>query len=341
MVHGCCLSSKTWETTPDGRMGWNEYFVRRERPVYLADQVSRARSGFDPERLQPGAKPAQPPPSELPNIIAPASRSRGPCSASARRTARRFRDGQFPIEARRRALQADDSRSERAAADSPNPTWTNMAALASAERRGPDGHSESGFFPRTGRADRQRQHQGAGHDRAGRLVYDGQSPERLSRPTRSRRWRKFRRWCSTGTTWRGVSSGATTTAAGSTCPRSRPSGGDITFVSLPELGIVGNSHMTSSTRTTSRWLTSSWPGWTSTSSSVDCVDKMPAQEHNASEHRSAGAGRRVGRAALTSSSSRPSRVPSTRASWRRATGCRRFVRWHASSASAARRSPPL
>src|SRR5437870_12914829 len=26
MVHGCCLSSKTWETTPDGRMGWSEYF---------------------------------------------------------------------------------------------------------------------------------------------------------------------------------------------------------------------------------------------------------------------------------------------------------------------------
>src|ERR1700704_6610867 len=48
MVHGCCLSSKTWETTPDGRMGWNEYFVRKDRSVYLADQVSRARSGFDP-----------------------------------------------------------------------------------------------------------------------------------------------------------------------------------------------------------------------------------------------------------------------------------------------------
>src|SRR5690349_16605697 len=47
MVHGCCLSSKTWETTPDGRMGWDEYFVRRDRPVYLADQSSRARSGFD------------------------------------------------------------------------------------------------------------------------------------------------------------------------------------------------------------------------------------------------------------------------------------------------------
>src|SRR5579884_1970563 len=35
MVHGCCLSSKTWETTPDGRMGWSEYFVRKNRPVYL------------------------------------------------------------------------------------------------------------------------------------------------------------------------------------------------------------------------------------------------------------------------------------------------------------------
>ena len=44
MVHGCCLSSKTWETTPDGRMGWNEYFVRKGRSVYLADQSSRARS---------------------------------------------------------------------------------------------------------------------------------------------------------------------------------------------------------------------------------------------------------------------------------------------------------
>src|SRR5207249_6039079 len=51
MVHGCCLSSKTWETTPDGRMGWSEYFVRKDRPVYLADQSSRARSGFDPTTL--------------------------------------------------------------------------------------------------------------------------------------------------------------------------------------------------------------------------------------------------------------------------------------------------
>jgi hypothetical protein len=68
MVHGCCLSSKTWETTPDGRMGWSEYFVRRDRPVYLADQSSRARSGFDPTSIN-AVREGSAPPSQLPNIL--------------------------------------------------------------------------------------------------------------------------------------------------------------------------------------------------------------------------------------------------------------------------------
>jgi hypothetical protein len=57
-VHGCCLSSKTWETTPDGRMGWFEYFVRQGFDTYQADQVGRARSGFDAlqyEKVRTGA----------------------------------------------------------------------------------------------------------------------------------------------------------------------------------------------------------------------------------------------------------------------------------------------
>src|SRR4030095_394184 len=68
MVHGCCLSSKTWETTPDGRIGWSEYFVRKNRPVYLADQASRARSGFDPTGLS-AVKAGSVPPNQLPNIL--------------------------------------------------------------------------------------------------------------------------------------------------------------------------------------------------------------------------------------------------------------------------------
>jgi hypothetical protein len=31
MVHGCCLSSKTCETTPDGRIGCSEYFAGKGR----------------------------------------------------------------------------------------------------------------------------------------------------------------------------------------------------------------------------------------------------------------------------------------------------------------------
>ncbi|WP_210275441.1 hypothetical protein [Rhizobium sp. G21] len=46
-MHGGLLSSKQWETTPDGRMGWFEYFTRQGFPTYLAEQTGRARSGFN------------------------------------------------------------------------------------------------------------------------------------------------------------------------------------------------------------------------------------------------------------------------------------------------------
>src|SRR5580693_584226 len=68
MVHGCCLSSKTWETTPDGRMGWSEYFVRQHRPVYLADQSGRARSGFDAAMFNE-VRAGKVPPGSLPNTL--------------------------------------------------------------------------------------------------------------------------------------------------------------------------------------------------------------------------------------------------------------------------------
>ena len=44
LIHGCCLTGKTWETTPDGRMGWDEYLVRRGFPTYVIDQAWRGRS---------------------------------------------------------------------------------------------------------------------------------------------------------------------------------------------------------------------------------------------------------------------------------------------------------
>jgi pimeloyl-ACP methyl ester carboxylesterase len=47
MIHGMTLTGKSWETTPDGRMGWDEYFVRKGHAVYVPDQVARGRSGFN------------------------------------------------------------------------------------------------------------------------------------------------------------------------------------------------------------------------------------------------------------------------------------------------------
>ena len=47
MIHGAGLSGKSYDTTPDGRMGWFEYFVRKSHPAYVVDQVGRARSGFN------------------------------------------------------------------------------------------------------------------------------------------------------------------------------------------------------------------------------------------------------------------------------------------------------
>lgn len=48
LVHGAAHTGKTYEETPDGRMGWAEYFVRHGIPTYIVDHSGRARSGFDP-----------------------------------------------------------------------------------------------------------------------------------------------------------------------------------------------------------------------------------------------------------------------------------------------------
>ncbi|MBI3546174.1 MAG: alpha/beta fold hydrolase [Gammaproteobacteria bacterium] len=42
--HGYGQSSKTWETTPDGREGFQNIFLRRKFPVYLIDQPGRGKA---------------------------------------------------------------------------------------------------------------------------------------------------------------------------------------------------------------------------------------------------------------------------------------------------------
>jgi hypothetical protein len=146
MVHGCCLSSKTWETTPDGRMGWDEYFVRRDRSVYLADQSSRARSGFDASLIN-AVRGGTVPPSQLPNVLLASHQTAWTVFRLGPTFGKPFADGQFPIES------VDELYKQmipdlNSTLPTPNPTLKNMAALA-VKLKGAIlmGHSESGFFP--------------------------------------------------------------------------------------------------------------------------------------------------------------------------------------------------
>jgi hypothetical protein len=146
MVHGCCLSSKTWETTPDGRMGWNEYFVRKNHSVYLADQVSRARSGFDASTII-AVKAGTTAPSELPNIFAATHQTAWAIFRFGPSFNKPFPDEQFPVESVEE-LYKQMIPDLNGTLPAPNPTWKSMAALA-VQLKGAVliGHSESGFFP--------------------------------------------------------------------------------------------------------------------------------------------------------------------------------------------------
>jgi pimeloyl-ACP methyl ester carboxylesterase len=45
MLHGAYQSGRSWETTPDGREGFQNIFLRRHFPVYIVDQPRRGRAG--------------------------------------------------------------------------------------------------------------------------------------------------------------------------------------------------------------------------------------------------------------------------------------------------------
>ena len=55
MVHGSSHTGKTYEDTPDGRMGWAEYFVRRGVPDLRRRSCGPCAVGLRPLADQPGA----------------------------------------------------------------------------------------------------------------------------------------------------------------------------------------------------------------------------------------------------------------------------------------------
>jgi pimeloyl-ACP methyl ester carboxylesterase len=49
LVHGAAQTATDWMMTPDGRMGWADYFLSQGYVVYLVDQPARGRSAWHPD----------------------------------------------------------------------------------------------------------------------------------------------------------------------------------------------------------------------------------------------------------------------------------------------------
>jgi pimeloyl-ACP methyl ester carboxylesterase len=147
MVHGATLTGKSWETTPDGRMGWDEYFVRKGHPVYVPDQVGRGRSGFN-QALFNNVRAGSAPASTLPRWLRFSDEGVWPNFRFGLKPGQPFSDSQFPV-------AAVDELSKQGVPDvsfggvpTPNPTLKALADLAG-QLNGAVlmGHSQSGSFP--------------------------------------------------------------------------------------------------------------------------------------------------------------------------------------------------
>ena len=147
MVHGATLTGKSWETTPDGRMGWDEYFVRKGHPVYVPDQVGRGRSGFNQavfNDVRAGSKP----PTNLPVWLRFSDESRlAQLPLRRRQPAQPFPDSQFPVAAVDELakqgvpdmFRGTDTHTRRSRRCRISPVKLKGAVLM--------GHSQSGVFP--------------------------------------------------------------------------------------------------------------------------------------------------------------------------------------------------
>src|SRR6185436_9756957 len=146
MIHGATLTGKTWETTPDGRMGWDEYFVRKGHPVYVPDQVGRGRSGFN-QAIYNNVRAGSAPPANQPELLRFSDEGAWPNFRFGPKAGVAFNDSQFPT-------AAVDELAKQAVPDmnrglpAPTPTIKALSALAG-QLNGAVlmGHSQSGSFP--------------------------------------------------------------------------------------------------------------------------------------------------------------------------------------------------
>ena len=146
LIHGCCLTGKTWETTPDGRMGWDEYFLRNGYPTYVIDQSWRGRSAADPSDLN-AVHRGQEPVDKLPATMGSSQELAWVNFRMGPKQGEQYPGNQYPAEAIDefyKQLVPDYS----PALPQPNPTVPNLSLLS--QKIGKAvlvSHSQSGIYP--------------------------------------------------------------------------------------------------------------------------------------------------------------------------------------------------
>lgn len=146
LIHGCCLTGKSWETTPDGRMGWDELFVRNGFPTYIIDQISRGRSATTTSAIVK-VKAGEAPADSLPQVFSAARESAWELFRFGPEYPKTFSNMNFPLEAQEefwKQLVPDWFN----ALPTPNPTVPALSELAT-KLNGAIliSHSQSGIYP--------------------------------------------------------------------------------------------------------------------------------------------------------------------------------------------------
>jgi hypothetical protein len=146
LIHGCCLTGKTWETTPDGRMGWDEFFVRKGYPVYVIDQSWRGRSAGSVAAIN-AVKTGKAPVDQLPTVFSAGHEGAWAIFRFGPEYPKVFDGMRYPLGAQAefwKQMVPDWSNS----VPTPNPTVPALSELAQ-KLRGTVliSHSQSGIYP--------------------------------------------------------------------------------------------------------------------------------------------------------------------------------------------------
>ena len=145
-IHGCCLTGKTWESTPDGRIGWDEYFVKRGFPTYVVDQSGLGRSAVNATAMN-AVKMAKESPDQLPIVFAASHESAWTIFRFGAEYPKVYDGMKFPIAAQNGLWQqmVPDWLNSM---PTPNPTVPALSQLAKQLKKTIlISHSQSGIYP--------------------------------------------------------------------------------------------------------------------------------------------------------------------------------------------------